>query len=337
MHPPLAHHHYPSLNGWRGISILLVLATHLLPLGPKAWHINLLTGMMGMAIFFILSGFLITEFLLQRPDAGAFIVRRFARVLPLFYVYSLIVLWWFAQPPENWRAVLLFYANLPPQRFIPATAHLWSLCLEVQFYVAMALWCLLTRGRATWILVASALAITAYRIQHQAYASSVSYFRADEIMAGCILALALHNKLPDKVKWLIRDTPWPITAVLFVASCAEASGPLNYARPYLAAMLVGYTLLNPGHTLAKSLSRPWLAYVASISFALYIIHPFLAHTWLGEGDPLTRYLKRPLLFVALWGLAHLSTFYFEAPLTEWGKRITRTSPRDLVGRKQPRT
>ena len=55
------------LDGWRGISILLVLASHLLPLGPKGWQLNATAGPMGMALFFTLSGFLITRFLLDAP------------------------------------------------------------------------------------------------------------------------------------------------------------------------------------------------------------------------------------------------------------------------------
>ena len=56
-----------ALDGWRGVSILLILACHLLPLGPKSLQLNDMAGPMGMAIFFTLSGFLITRFLLHRP------------------------------------------------------------------------------------------------------------------------------------------------------------------------------------------------------------------------------------------------------------------------------
>lgn len=60
------------LDGWRGISILLVLACHLLPLGPKPWQMNSAAGVMGMAIFFTLSGFLITSFLLNNSSVVDF-------------------------------------------------------------------------------------------------------------------------------------------------------------------------------------------------------------------------------------------------------------------------
>jgi peptidoglycan/LPS O-acetylase OafA/YrhL len=58
--------------------------------------------------------------------------------------------------------------------------------------------------------------------------------------------------------------------------------------------------------------HPWLKYCASISYALYVIHPLLAHhTWLGSGDLLEKYAKRPLLLLVLFGMAHLSTRFFE--------------------------
>ena len=78
------------LDGWRGISILLVLAAHLLPLGPKAWALNETAGPMGMALFFTLSGFLITRFLLKHASIPDFLIRRTFRIVPLAWL-SMIV------------------------------------------------------------------------------------------------------------------------------------------------------------------------------------------------------------------------------------------------------
>ena len=84
--------HIRELDGVRGVSILLVLATHLLPLGPKALQLNAMTGLMGMSLFFCLSGFLITRFLWDNPDVQVFLVRRLARILPLLALYAVLVL-----------------------------------------------------------------------------------------------------------------------------------------------------------------------------------------------------------------------------------------------------
>jgi len=69
------------LDGWRGISIGLVMAAHLLPLGPKFMQLNHVAGVLGMVIFFILSGFLITRLLLSQPPIAHFLIRRFFRIL----------------------------------------------------------------------------------------------------------------------------------------------------------------------------------------------------------------------------------------------------------------
>jgi peptidoglycan/LPS O-acetylase OafA/YrhL len=82
---------YYVLDGLRAISILLVLACHLLPLGPAVLRFNEAAGAMGMSLFFALSGFLITSRLLNNTDVIEFFTRRLARILPLSYTYTLIV------------------------------------------------------------------------------------------------------------------------------------------------------------------------------------------------------------------------------------------------------
>jgi len=64
-----------------------------------------------------------------------------------------------------------------------------------------------------------------------------------------------------------------------------------------------------------------MMYVATTSYALYIIHGVLMSTWLGSGGTLVKYAKRPLLFALTFGLAHLSTFRFEQPLVARAKRL----------------
>jgi peptidoglycan/LPS O-acetylase OafA/YrhL len=109
---------------------------------------------------------------------------------------------------------------------------------------------------------------------------------------------------------------------LLVVSCHPATGFANYLRPYFAATLVGATLLGSDSTLARSLRMGWLTYVAAISYALYVNHQFLEFTWLGEGDRLVKYAKRPLLLAASFALAHVSTYYFEHRWIAMGKRLS---------------
>jgi peptidoglycan/LPS O-acetylase OafA/YrhL len=75
--------------------------------------------------------------------------------------------------------------------------------------------------------------------------------------------------------------------------------------------------------LERVLVTPIMAYIAEISYALYIIHGVLSYTWLGSGDKLVKYLKRPLLFGVTFVLAHFSTRYFEQPIT---RSVRKRSP-----------
>ncbi|HWV62813.1 MAG TPA: acyltransferase [Oxalicibacterium sp.] len=312
------------LDGWRGISILCVLAAHLLPMGPKSLHGNAMFGLLGMSLFFTLSGFLITSFLLKNPSVIDFLLRRFFRIIPLAWLYLAIALTMAGATPDGWLAHYLFYANLPPQKLVLLTEHIWSLCLEMQFYVGIALMFAIFGVRSLLFLPLIGFAFTMLRVADGVLASSVSYYRIDEILAGCTLALIYHQRFHASIlEWLRRAPQWLLLLLLLV-SCHEFSGPMNYFRPYLAAMLIGATVVNPDHRLARLLDNRILVYLATVSYALYVIHPMLAYgTWLGSGDTIVKYLKRPLLFIVLFLLAHASTFYYERWWNAGGRMLAK--------------
>ena len=323
------------LDGWRAVSILLVLAAHLLPLGPKAWRLNETAGTMGMALFFILSGFLITTFLLDRPDPRAFLIRRMFRILPLAWITMAFALALRHAPAGHWAAHGLFYANLPPFWLYDVTGPLWSLCVEIHFYLAVALLVALRGPGGLALLPWAGLAVTALRVATGTPLSIVTHLRVDEILAGAALALAHRAGDPAEAArarwhaWLRPATSvWPWLAVVGLAASAHPALPwLNYARPYLAALCVGATLVHRHARAAAMLRHRGLAYIAAISFALYLLHPLLVHSWLGSGATLERYAKRPALLAALWLLAHLSTFHLERRCIALGKRLSARPPR----------
>lgn len=173
------------LDGWRACSILMVIAGHWLPLGPKWLNLNAPVAAGGMAIFFTLSGFLITRFLLERPEIGSFLVRRFLRILPLAWA-AMIGL----TLADGWSgtATLLpynlgFVSNLPPARLLPGGEHLWSLCIEMQFYLGIALLVALGGRRGLYALPVLALAVTTARIVAGETISIITWHRVDEILA----------------------------------------------------------------------------------------------------------------------------------------------------------
>ena len=315
--------HLTVLDGWRGLSILLVLAAHLLPLGPHAWELNYGAGIFGMALFFILSGFLITSILLKEQDILGFLIRRFFRVLPLAWLYIALALAISGASGYAWLAHYLFFANFPPAQLLPLTVHLWSLCLELQFYVGVALLVAALRVRGLLLLPILGLLFTLLRAWNGVYASSVTYYRIDEILAGCALALVYHGRLGGAaLRWLKLVPQWPVFFLLILA-CLPQGGWFNYFRPYLAAILIGATLLNPGSAMGARLNGRFLLFLAGISYSLYVIHPLLGESWLGSGDVYEKYAKRPLLLAVLFALAYLSTHYYEHRFMAYGRSLAR--------------
>jgi len=313
--------HLAALDGWRGISILLVLAAHLLPLGPKAWRLNASVGVMGMAIFFTLSGFLITSFLIKRPAVSDFLMRRCFRIIPLAWLYLAIALVVAGASAETWMAHVFFYANLPPKHLVPLTDHMWSLCVEVQFYAGIAALTAILGGRGLLVLPVLCVLVTGFRIYSGTPLSTVTYFRIDEILSGCTLALLYHGRLGGWLPRRIGQIPQGMALILLFLSCLVQAEWLNYFRPYLAAALIGATIVNSQTVIARSLDGRALAYLAAISYALYVWHPLLAASWLGSGGTVEKYAKRPLLVAALLVLAHLSTYRYERRWIEFGRKL----------------
>lgn len=317
------HRRLKMLDGWRAISILSVMAAHMLPLGPARWAMNGSIAANGMAIFFTLSGFLIVSILLRDDDVVSFLIRRFARILPLAWLALALSFLAKGVSAHTWIANFLFYANWPPFPFDEWSTHYWSLDLEMQFYATIALVVLTLGRRGLWLVPVAAIAVTGFRIATGTEISIVTWLRVDEILSGGTLALVIHAHPDGRAQRLLARVPfWPIV-IAFLLSTRSEFGWLNYLRPYLASTMVGITILRPIAGVTPLLESRPAAYVAQISYALYIVHHFTLFGWLGSGDKLVKYAKRPLCFAVTFALAHLSTFYFEKRFIDWSHRLAK--------------
>lgn len=301
-----------------------MLAGHLLPLGPKSWQMNAAVAAAGMALFFILSGFLITNMLLKDQNIGSFLIRRFMRIIPLAWLCLLITLISNSSKFETFLPHFLFYANWEPMALTHETSHYWSLCVEMQFYILIAILVSVFKSRAFMLLPILCVAVTANRYLNGVEIAINTYYRIDEILAGCVLALLFNYG--DSVKRYISLFNPVYMLPLLLLSAHPAGGVINYLRPYIAMLLIGSTLFKTEMVWwNKWLTNALLVYLASISYALYVIHGGLRFTWLGEGESLLKYAKRPILFATTFLLAHLSTFYYEKYWIDLGKKVTSKS------------
>lgn len=331
-----SHKRLEMLDGWRALSILTVMAAHMLPLGPKSWELNEAIAALGMAIFFTLSGFLVVSILLRDQNVLAFAIRRVARIVPLAWGVLIVVLATAEASVAEWRANLLFYANLPPF-YLQYGGHFWSLGVEMQFYAAIGLTVALAGTRGLWLVPVASIGVTLIRIASHEPISIVTWLRIDEILAGGTLALLLHRRHDLARRWLGRVPFLLVTGgFLFSAVKFDALFALNYLRPYLAATMVGITIVRPVPWLSPLLVIRPARYVAAISYALYIFHPYSMSGWLGSGERLEKYAKRPICFALSFAAAHLSTFCYEGPINRWAHRMTasRTARRSMRLRRE---
>ena len=316
--------HIPVLDGWRGISIALVILGHLFPLGPKSWQMNAAFAATGMAVFFCLSGFLITNTLIYRPLVREFLIRRLCRIVPLAWAFMLVLLLCEHASFKTFLAQMLFVANYPPFFLTVPTAHLWSLCVEVQFYLTVAFLFALFRQRGLYLLPLLCLIVTGIRIATHTTDSIVTYVRVDEILAGATLALALDSprftviKSALKQRWLIL-----LFIPLAVASANPLTGPLGYLRPYIVTLMVGQTVLFAPGLVGKVLRSRTLFSLAEISYALYVLHRLVDVGWLDTGPKIVRYAKRMPALAVVFAGAWASTRYYEHWWIAQGKRWSR--------------
>ncbi|OWQ49190.1 hypothetical protein CDL60_00070 [Roseateles noduli] len=313
----------PVLDGVRGLSIVTVLVAHLLPLNAISPRLNESAGMLGMALFFVLSGYFIGKQVLIHVHPLEFVAKRLLRILPLAWLVAVVVaaLWHF--PPAALASHLLFYANLSDAGMRVPLDHFWSLCVELQFYALATLLLFFRPAVARIVIPVLLVAVTTYRVYMSGYSGSITWYRIDDILAGFVLAILLHS--PSRREALaFFERPvvlWGAAALLCLA-CYNVDGNIaSFVRPYAVLVLTGALMNQPRSAPSVFLSRPFWAYLAAVSFAVYVLHVPLEHTWLGSGDVTEKYLKRPLLLGAVFLLAHLSTFYFERHFIAMGHRV----------------
>ena len=359
--------HLPGLDGLRAIAVLLVLYNHAPQLlgdndGSDGWFFRGSPGAwIGVDIFFVLSGFLITNLLLHgsgRPGAlGRFWWRRALRIFPLALLYLAVAAAFGQFVPGfahlgigtdyAWAASYLINLHIALHGWTAAALGiLWSLAIEEQFYCVWPL-AVLRCGKRTLVTALIALLAATPLLRAWLLPSIgptgiyvLTCCRFDTLAAGALLAMLWRSPAQPLLQ---RATAWlTLPAIAWLAwvvfAPVPAASPLappwflvvGYSGVAAAAAVVCAMAIAPPAWLHRWLCHRWLAAIGRISYGLYVWHVLtaeaVAHTfarlWPSAGLPLRAFTWLGVLFLT----ATLSYRLYEAPLLRWKDRVT---PRPL--------
>ena len=296
----------PSLDGLRAIAVTTVLFGHLC--GTRGFSVfNAYPRVgdvahLGVTVFFVISGFLITGLLIkEQADTGAislrnFYLRRVLRIVPAFLVFVICMLVAAAVgvvqiTGMDVATALTWTVNFNPDRSW-VVGHLWSLSVEEQFYLlwpATIVFLGLTKGR-NWAIVSFLAAPVIRTVMHIVMPHSplrdLEIFPAvaDPMAIGCIVAIERERLLASRW-WLALTRPvwaWPLVAfAVAVLRFSNYTAVSFFGTPLtlvaLAAIVEGSTRWTG--TAARFLNSRSLIWLGTLSYSLYLWQqPFLNRT-----------------------------------------------------------
>ena len=336
----------PSLDGIRGIAILMVLGAHLtvtsgFPTSILIGWNHVFNGPLGVRIFFVLSGFLITHLLLREESSSGtiflknFYIRRALRILPVYLAFLLVLAAIAATtqvriPVAGWISSLTFTKNYWGAQWIDG--HLWSISVEEQFYVLwpIALCRLRPRGRLASSMVLIVLA-PIFRVGfYHLGAVRLGYFsflvHMDTLMIGCLAAIWMHRR-PQQV---VRATGFKVSLaraaavlVIYGARLLELHDILNAVTvpfgPTVQSAAVAYLILSCIHVrsgiLYRTLNQRLLVSLGTVSYGLYIWQqPFMAGEGFYGSNAPRWFLECPWALVTACVVAVASYHMIEKPM-----------------------
>ena len=342
--------HIPQLDGLRGVAIGLVLAGHFLQfsLGKYAALGNSF-GQLGVLLFFVLSGFLITTLIVSEKQKNGrinlvrFYWRRALRLVPAFMLFMFVVILLTithripAIRAYEFAACFLYIRNIFGRSEI--VAHLWSLSLEEQFYI---LWPpFVSFWNSSRLLIASVVLTAAFCLWRAFaiaanlfdYNAGIYYFRPwfrfDSILIGCCLALLLRNKpQPGVIQRALKRVPVVMIWALLIGWSLVGEG--SYRPVYLSLQTLGVTwLLFRAVTDHKFLllTAPPLKFLGKISYSLYLWQqPFLVAGFANWGI-----IERPPInLIICFLVAIVSYFLIEKPFLQLKDKLNLKSKEQFV-------
>jgi len=340
----------PALDGMRGVAILFVMAFHSFADVGQG-------GFIGVDMFFVLSGFLITTLLLEERDRVGrvslrlFYARRALRLLPALMVLCGVCLAWVLLAPANAAtegtylgvpSALLYVSNLIAAlgHRLGLLEHTWSLSVEEQFYLLWPLalvGMLALSGRKAVLNLCLCVVAGIFAFRMIAFMDSSTlvrttklYYltRADALLVGCSVAVAASlgyvARFPAR---LARAAAWLgglilVLVVLFVPrwdSSVMYLGGFTVVAAATGVLIVGL-VHHPVPRLVSWLSTPRLVSIGRISYGLYLWHVPIGFV-LARQTSLPTVPRALLVWPMSFGAAILSYVLVERPALRFKARL----------------
>ena len=289
----------PEVDGLRTIAVIPVMLFHL----GQEWISG---GFLGVDVFFVISGYLITAIILKEFDAGTFSLKQFwiRRIRRIFPVLSIMVIATLAASFFiSYRPDLISYGKVGlasifsvsnivllglsgdywgPDAESSPFLHTWSLAVEEQFYfvypIALFLFLKIRFKHLGLIFVASIIASFALFVYGGHYNPSATFyllpFRAWELAVGCFVAVLHyrgHLELPKNTRSLLSIAG--LLMILFSYVYIDGADGLN-ALQSLSVVGAGLIMINNkvDGVVNRLLALPPMVYIGKMSYSLYIWH-----------------------------------------------------------------
>ena len=327
--------YFPGLDGLRAISIIMVLLGHSL---IGTWWADHFQGNIGVDIFFVISGFLITTLLLKEKvkngkiSLSKFYIRRFLRIFPVAYLYlsCLTILNYIFDLHTTLRMFLtagLYIGNFPVKYGRNwQTAHFWSLAVEEQFYLLFPFILIKSINRylsiIILILILLPFIVIAGEFSLQHYGNHIitkillffTYllgYGTSSILIGSLTSILIFKRIIT-----FRDsTPCLLSFLIFIiAIVLHINGVLNwnfiiYVFPFLVSYVIVLNL-NNNNFFSLILNHRMVVYMGILSYSVYIWQQLF--TYNQPWKNLFKYSDSLLLnYISLFLIAYFSYNFFE--------------------------
>ena len=332
----------PDIDGLRALAVTAVVIYHAFPAYFPA-------GFVGVDVFFVISGFLISKILYRELELGQlglwnFYERRIKRLLPalLLVLATVLVIGWFALLSNEYRILgrhalggLLFIINFflanEHGYFDSAVEekpllHLWSLAVEEQFYLVwplmflMAFRCSIRVWIAVLVIGGMSLSVAAFlSFYSPEYAFFSPFSRAWEFCFGCAIAL-LERKLKSRAASVLSC----IGAVLLLVAFGYISSDLAFVSLWMTLPVLGSAFIifsgENGWFNKNILAHRYLVSLGLISYPLYLWHwPIFSFLNITEGGYQSFHIRILAIFLSLF-LAWFTWRFVERFVRDnWGR------------------